>query len=107
MFHGRDSRVGHVVVCAAESVKSTRLAHIVGVLLLGHIILVDSHHVLKVVSFGAEVWPLSDPPTVLLDEHFLVLGNEAFLWLVVEASQNFALETLRRVVRVALSIEVL
>ena len=107
MFHWRDSGLRSIVVRASELVKRARSAHILRVLLLGSIILVDRHHVLHVVSSGGEVWPLGNSAAVLLHEDLLVLGNETFLWFVVEAAQNLVLEALCSVVRVALSVEVL
>ena len=107
MLHWRDSGLRSIVVGAPELVKRARPAHILGVLLLLSIILVDRHHVLHVVSSGGEVRPLGDPAAVLLHEDLLVLRNETFLWLVVESTQNLALEAFGSVVRVALSVEVL
>lgn len=96
-----------VVVSAAEFVERSRHAHVVGILPLDSILLIDSHHVLKVISLRAKVGALSDPSRVLLDERFLVLRNETSLRLVIEPARNFALETFRCVVRIALSIKVL
>lgn len=95
------------MIGSTEFIESPCLAHVISILPLLRIFLVDRHHVLKVVSLRAEVWSLSDSPRVLFDEHFLVLRNEAFRSLVIEPSCNLALKALRRVVRIALSIQVL
>ena len=95
------------MIGSTEFIESPCLAHVISIFPLLRIFLVDRHHVLKVVSLRAEVWSLSDSPRVLFDEHFLVLRNEAFRSLVIEPSCNLAFKALRRVVRIALSIQVL
>ena len=96
-----------IVIGSAEFVESPGHAHVVRVLLLLRILLVDCHHVLKVVPLGAEVGSLSNSSGVLLHKDFLVLRNEAFRRLMIKPSRNLPLKALRCVVRIALSIEVL
>jgi len=80
------------MVGASELVKRSSSIHVIGVLPLGGIVLVDRHHVLEVVPSRRKVRPLSNPAAILLNKDFLVLRNETFLWLVVEAAENLALE---------------
>ena len=107
VFHRRNGSLRSIVVCSFELVERARPTHIISVLLLGRIILVNRHHVLKVVPSVGEIGPLGNPAAVLLHEDLLVLRNETFLWLVVEAAQDLALETFGSIVRVALSVEIL
>ena len=107
MLLGADGRVSVVVIGALELVESACLVQ-VGLVVAGGLALeVHAHHVLEVVATGAELRAVRDAPAGRLLEHLLVLGNEAFRGLVVKATQDLALEALRGVVRVALSVEVL
>ena len=110
MLLGADSGVSVVVVRALKLVKRACLAQISLVVAGGGgglVVEVHAHHVLEVVATGAELRAVRDAPAGRLLEHLLVLGNEAFRGLVVKATQDLALEALRGVVRVALSVEVL
>ena len=107
MLHGRDGSLRHINVRPIEFAECASSAHILSVFLLCCIVLVYRHHILHIVSLIGEVWPLSNPSTVFLNIGLLILRNETFRRLMVKPTQNLSLEALSRVVRVALSIEIL
>lgn len=107
MLHGWDGCVRLVKVWSIEFAECASAAHILSIFLLCCIVLVYRHHVLHVVSFIREVWSLSNPATVFLNIGLLILRNETFRRLMVKSTQDLSLEALSRVVRVALSIEIL
>ena len=96
-----------VVVGPTELVKSTSLGEVVRMFCLGLVVLIDCHHVLEIITLGGIFGTLSYPSIIILLERFHVLRNIALLWLVLESTQYLALETLRSVMRVALSVKVL
>ena len=95
------------MVGATESVKSTSLRKVVRVIRFGLVVLIDGHHVLKIIALGSIFRTLSYTTIIFLLECRLVLRNVALLGLVLESSQYLSLETLCSVVRVALSEKVL
>ena len=90
-----------------ELVKSTSLGEVISVVHLGLVVLIDRHHVLEIISLGGIFGTLSYPTIIILLERLHILRNIALLGLVLKSTQNLSLETLRGVMRVALSVKVL
>ena len=101
------SGVRMVVIGALPAIECASLGQIVSVACHGLVIEIDTHHVLEVVTTRAEFRSLRNTPTGCLLERRLVLRNVTFDGLMLESAHNLALEALRRVVRVALTIEIL
>ena len=102
-----DCGTSGVMVCSTEFVKSASPREVVRVIHFGLVVLIDGHHVLKIVTLGGVFRTLSYPTIIFLLEDLLVLRDVALPGLVLESSKYLALETLRGVMRVALSVKVL
>ena len=82
----RDCCTGGVMVGTAESVKSASLRKVVRVIHLGLVILIDGHHILKIITLGSIFRTLSYPTIICLLKRMLVLRDIALLGLVLESS---------------------
>ena len=82
------------MVGSTESVKSTSLREVVSVIHFGLVVLIDCHHVLKIIALGGVFRTLSYPTIIFLLEDLLVLRNVALPGLVLESSQYLSLKTL-------------
>ena len=61
------------MVGPTELVKSTSLGEVIRVVGFGGIVLIDRHHVLKVVALGGVLGTLSNPTIIILLERLHVL----------------------------------
>ena len=107
MLLGAESSVRRIGVGAFPAIEGARLGQVVLVTVLCFVLEVDAHHVLEVVAATAELGAIHNAPAGLLLERGLILRNETFRRFMVKTARNLALEALRSVVRVALTIEVL
>ena len=95
------------MVGPTELVKSASLGEVIRVVHLGLVVLIDRHHVLEIITLGGIFGTLSNSSIIILLERLHILRNIALLGLVLESTQYLSLETLRGVMRVALSVKVL
>lgn len=95
------------MIGSLPAIECACLLQVICVLLLGRVIKIDAHHVLEVVTTRPELRPVCNASTCCLLKNGLVLGHKAFHGLMIESTRNLAFEAFRRVVRVALTIEVL
>ena len=61
------------MVGSTEFVKSTSLREVVSVIHFGLVVLIDRHHVLKIIALGGVFRTLSHPTIIFLLECLLVL----------------------------------
>ena len=92
-----DCGTSGVMVCSTEFVKSASPREVVRVIHFGLVVLIDGHHVLKIVTLGGVFRTLSYPTIIFLLEYLLVLRDVALPGLMLESSKYFSLETLRGV----------